>query len=156
MDHMAEKRRKTPKAESTRWYSGADVPMRVICRYAREIAELFQPDKIVLFGSHAYGTPHADSDVDILVVMPCRNQLDQTFKIRLAVRAPFPMGLLVRTPKELKWRLAEGDLFHTKILSKGKVLYEKDHARVGGKGRSRLPGRRGTRRRQQTVMSTTV
>ena len=45
----------------------------------------FKPDKVVLFGSYAYGTPHPDSDVDILVVMPARNQHDQAVRIRLAV-----------------------------------------------------------------------
>ncbi len=68
--------------EPTRYYSGADVPMRVIRRFAREVASRYQPDKIILFGSYAYGTPNADSDVDILVVMPCRNQHDQSIKIR--------------------------------------------------------------------------
>ncbi len=52
------------------WYSGADVPMSVIRRYARQIADCFHPEKIILFGSYAYGTPHAGSDVDILVIMP--------------------------------------------------------------------------------------
>jgi hypothetical protein len=75
------------KAEFGRWYSGAHIPLRVIRRFARQVAARFRPDKIFLFGSHAYGTPHADSDVDILVIMPARNQLDQAFKIRLAVHA---------------------------------------------------------------------
>jgi predicted nucleotidyltransferase len=43
----------------------------------RQIAAQFDPERIILFGSHAYGTPNADSDVDLLVVMPTRNQLDQ-------------------------------------------------------------------------------
>jgi predicted nucleotidyltransferase len=98
--------------------------MRVIRRFARQVAEQFQPEKIVLFGSYAYGTPHADSDVDILVIMPCRNQLDQAFKIRMAIPAPFPMDLIVRKPNNIKWRLEEGELFHTEILTKGKALYE--------------------------------
>jgi predicted nucleotidyltransferase len=51
--------------------------MRLIRRFARQVAERFRPDRMILFGSHAYGRPHADSDVDILVVMPARNQLDQ-------------------------------------------------------------------------------
>jgi predicted nucleotidyltransferase len=51
--------------------------MHLIRRFARQVAERFQPDKIILFGSYAYGTPHADSDVDILVIMPTRNQLEQ-------------------------------------------------------------------------------
>src|SRR5580700_8118392 len=123
---MAKKRPNSSAKNRPPSYWGADIPMRVIRDFARQVAERFRPDKIVLFGSYAYGIPHADSDVDILVIMPTRNQLDQAFKIRLAVRAPFPMDLLVRTPKELKWRLADGDLFHTKILTKGKVLYEKN------------------------------
>src|SRR5437763_7559699 len=106
------RRRPPPPPEPTRWYRGADVPMREIRRFARQVAEHFQPDKIILFGSHAYGKAHADSDVDILVVMPCRNQLDQAFQIRLAVPAPFPMDLIVRTPHNINWRLREGDLFH--------------------------------------------
>jgi predicted nucleotidyltransferase len=108
--------------------------MRVIRRFARQVAEQFHPDQIILFGSYAYGTPHADSDVDILVVMPARNQLDQAFKIRLAVPAPFPMDLIVRTPTNLQGRLTDGDLFHTEIVTKGKVLYEKGDAGMGAQG----------------------
>ncbi len=109
-----------------RVYRGANIPMRVIRRYARAIAEEFQPDKIILFGSYAYGTPHEDSDVDLLVVMPNRTKQNQAVRIQWRLTAPFPMDLLVRTPKELKRRLEEGDSFMTTIMSKGKVLYEKD------------------------------
>jgi predicted nucleotidyltransferase len=109
----------------------------VIGRYARRVAERFHPDKIILFGSYAYGQPHVDSDVDILVIMPARNQLDQAFKIRLAIPAPFAMDLIVRTPKNVQWRLAEGDSFLTEVVSKGKVLYEKDNRRMGSEGRRR-------------------
>src|SRR5947209_20375426 len=123
---MKRKERISANAEPARWYRGADIPMRVIRRFARRVAQRFGPDQIILFGSHAYGTPHADSDVDILVVMPCRNQLDQAFKIRLAVSAPFPMDLIVRTPHNIDWRLRAGDLFHTEIVTRGRVLYEKD------------------------------
>jgi predicted nucleotidyltransferase len=123
------------KVASERCYRGANIPMAVIRRFARQVARRFQPEKIILFGSHAYGKPHADSDVDILVVMPARNQLDQSFKIRLTIPAPFPMDLIVRTPKNMKWRLAEGESFLTEILAKGKVLYEKDHSGVGTEGR---------------------
>ena len=138
-------------AETARWYCGPDVPMRVIRRFARQVAEHFKPDKIILFGSYAYGTPHADSDVDILVIMPARNQLDQAFKIRLMVRAPFPIDLIVRKPTNIQWRLEEGELFHTEIITKGKVLYEKSDARVGGQGRSRLSGRRRAGPRKHAV-----
>jgi predicted nucleotidyltransferase len=120
-----------------RWYRGANVPRRAICRFANEVAQRFHPDKIVLFGSHAYGTPHADSDVDILVVMPARNELSQAMRIRLSVDYSFPLDLLVRTPKNLAWRLADGDSFLGEILAKGKVLYEKDKPRVAAKSRGR-------------------
>jgi predicted nucleotidyltransferase len=112
-------------------YYGANIPMRVIRRYARAIAEEFHPDKIILFGSYAYGKPHEDSDVDLLVVMPTRDQHAQSVRIRWRLAAPFPLDLIVRTPKEMKWRLEEGEWFTTTIVSKGKVLYEKDDQGVG-------------------------
>jgi predicted nucleotidyltransferase len=45
--------------------------MCVIRRYVRQVAERFKPDKIILFGSFADGSSHEDSDVDLLVIMPC-------------------------------------------------------------------------------------
>ena len=130
--------RSTTRTDSPpRWYRGANVPRRVIRRFANEVAKRFQPDQIILFGSHAYGTPHADSDVDILVVMPARNELAQAMRIRLSVDYNFPLDLLVRTPRNLAWRLADGDCFLKEIVAKGKVLYEKDNPRVGAKSRGR-------------------
>jgi predicted nucleotidyltransferase len=111
-----------------RWYRGGDVPMRVIRQFARRVAERFQPDRIILFGSHAYGTPRVDSDVDILVVMATRNEIDEAFKIRCAVPSQFPMDLIVLKPAHLAWRLAERDSFLTEIVAKGKTLYEKADA----------------------------
>ena len=121
--------------------------MRVIRRFARQVAERFRPEKVILFGSHAYGTPHADSDVDILVVMPARNQIDQACRIDDALDPPFPLDLIVRTPKNLAWRLAAGDSFLREIVTKGRILYEKDDGRVGAQGRGRLPARRKDRPR---------
>ena len=117
---------------------GGNIRMAAIRHFARQVAERFRPDKIVLFGSYAWGAPHAESDVDILVVMPAQNQHDQAVRIRCGVQASFAMDLLVRTPANLQWRLAEGDSFHTEIMTKGKVLYEKSDARVGPQGRGRL------------------
>jgi predicted nucleotidyltransferase len=131
---MAKKRNTQSVTESTRWYRGVDVPKRVIRRFAREVAERFQPDKIILFGSHAYGQPHADSDVDILVIMPARNQLDQAVRIELACEPPFPLDLIVRTPKKWQESLDEGASFPTEVASKGKVLYEKGDQGLGSRG----------------------
>jgi len=120
--------------------------MRVIRHFARQVAERFEPDKIILFGSHAYGVPHADSDVDILVVMPAHSERYQAARISIAIDPPFPLDIMVRTPKKLQWRLREGDSFLREIMTKGEVLYEKVDARVGAQGRGRLPA--GTQDRQ--------
>jgi len=121
-----------------RWYRGNSVPMAIIRRFASQVAERFDPDKIILFGSHAYGTPHADSDVDIMVIMAARNQIDQACRIDDAFDPPFPLDLVVRTPKSLARRLAEGDSFLRDVMARGRILYEKKHGRVGGQGRGRL------------------
>jgi uncharacterized protein len=146
---------KTPHSEFSfpppRHYSGTGIPMRVIRRYARAIAERFHPDKIILFGSFAYGTPHADSDVDILVIMPAPHQGAQATRIQMALCAPFAMDLIVRTPDTMKWRLEEGDSFLREIVSKGKVLYQKIDGRVGGKSRRGLSGRRPNSPRRRAV-----
>jgi predicted nucleotidyltransferase len=147
---MAKQSRKSRKAARPRWYRGADIPVRVIRRFTREVAERFGPDKIILFGSYAYGTPHQDSDVDILVVMPARNQLDQAVRIELACDPPFPLDIIVRTPENMKWRL-EGESFLREITSKGKVLYEKNDRRGGAQSRGQLPARRQAPPRKQPV-----
>jgi predicted nucleotidyltransferase len=144
-------RQKATKAtpeQPTRWYRGADIPKSVIRRFAREVAEKFQPEKIILFGSHAYGRPHADSDVDILVIMPCRNELDQAFKISWATQPSFSLDIIVRKPHDMKWRLEEGDWFLRDIVSKGKVLYEAPDGRMGRKSGGRLSRGNNARRRK--------
>jgi predicted nucleotidyltransferase len=130
---------------SPRRYRGDAVPMRAIREFARQVAERFQPEKIILFGSHAYGTPHEDSDVDILVIMNTKNR-NQAGWIRLAVPRQFPMDLLVRHPKEIERGLKDEDWFLREIMTKGKVLYEKADSPVGAKSRRRL-GIRPARRR---------
>jgi predicted nucleotidyltransferase len=129
-------KQKTARA-SDRWYRGANIPMRLIRAFARDVVAQFHPQKIILFGSYAYGTPHEDSDVDILVVMPARNQLDQAAKIHGQIQPPFPLDIVVRTPTNMKWRLEEGDSFLREVVEKGIVLYEADHKTVGSKSRSR-------------------
>ncbi|HYV38938.1 MAG TPA: hypothetical protein VE988_24855, partial [Gemmataceae bacterium] len=89
--------------------------------------------------------PHEDSDVDILIVMATRNQLDQAFKIHSTLLPPFPLDIIVRTPADMKWRLDEGESFHTEVVTKGKVLYEKVNTAMGSQSRRRLPTRRTNR-----------
>src|SRR5438128_7569211 len=103
------------------------VPRAAIRKYVRKIGERFRPQRVILFGSHAYGKPHEDSDVDLLVVMPAKNEVSQAIRIRLACDAPFPLDLIVRTPENLAKRLAWDDWFLRDIVEQGIVLHEADH-----------------------------
>ena len=105
------------------------VPSREdIERVAREIAEKFDPERIILFGSYAYGTPSDDSDVDLLVVMDTEEDpVEVAVRVRLALDVHFPMDLLVRTPETLRQRIEWEDWFLREIVEKGEVLYEKAH-----------------------------
>lgn len=91
----------------------------------RQIVEGFQPQKIILFGSYAYGKPHEDSDIDLLVVMQYEgNELEQMAKVRRRLKSKFPLDVLVKTNKQLKERSEMGDFFIKEIIEKGKILYE--------------------------------
>jgi len=104
---------------------------REIKRWCERVAREFRPEKIVLFGSYAHGTPTEDSDVDVLVVMPlARGQRDvrQAAAIRERVRASFPMDVIVRSPQQISRRLALGDGFIADVLRHGQLMYEGEHA----------------------------
>jgi predicted nucleotidyltransferase len=133
-------------------YPSPNIPMSAIRRFARQIAERFHPEKIILFGSYAYGTPHEESDVDLMVIMPYRNAIDQAIRIELAFERLFAVEVHVRTPYQIKIGLKEGDCdwFLREVMEKGKVLYEAPHARVVKEGR-RGHGRRKTRGRAKAA-----
>jgi HEPN domain-containing protein/predicted nucleotidyltransferase len=96
-----------------------------INRLCLQILERFRPQKVILFGSYAYGIPNLDSDIDLLVVMPFKGRgHEQAVKIRRELGSEMPIDLLVRTPEQvqerversfmkpmtLEWiRVAEGD-----------------------------------------------
>lgn len=103
--------------------------MAYIRKLCKRIAEAYHPEKIILFGSHAYGTPTPESDVDLLIVMDFEgDSIEQTMKIRSELGLVTPMDLLVRTPKEVIWRLEDGDMFMIGVFWHGKVMYEAKHA----------------------------
>ncbi len=104
--------------------------MKDITRYCEAIAAAFKPQRIILFGSHAYGRPDEDSDVDVLVVMPKSRPVrrDTAVQIRLKVDADFPVDVLVRGESEVERRVRERDLFMTQVISQGRIMYEAVHA----------------------------
>ena len=126
-------------------YPSPNIPLTAIKRFARRIAEQFHPQRIILFGSYAYGTPHAESDVDLLVIMPASDVVNMAIRISLAFERPFSFDLLVRTPQQMERGLRDSDWFLREIVEKGKVLYEAKNGDMGAKGRGRLAGRKRTR-----------
>jgi predicted nucleotidyltransferase len=82
---------------------------------ADKLKESFFPEKIILFGSYAWGLPDEDSDIDILVIKdteetPHRRNVTAR-KLVSSVRKGYGLGILVITPEELKSRLEIGDQF---------------------------------------------
>ena len=101
------------------------IPNWVIHALARQIAEKFKPEKIILFGSYARGNPRPESDVDLLVIMDASERDVQTsLDIRRELGVSFGLDLIVYTTKRLKERVKMGDWFIRDALKEGKVLYE--------------------------------
>ncbi len=99
-----------------------------IVALAERIAREFEPERIILFGSYAYGTPTEDSDVDLLVVLPFEgNHTRKAIEILNKTNPCFPIDLLARTPDVVQWRVEQGDFFLREITQKGEVLYETPH-----------------------------
>jgi predicted nucleotidyltransferase len=93
-----------------------------------QIVREFDPERIYLFGSYAYGRPVRDSDVDLLVVMPTRDERAQAVRIRMAIDPPFAWDIMVRTPSTMEWRLREEDWFLREIVELGILCHEKNEA----------------------------
>src|SRR5581483_1812271 len=103
-----------------------------------EIAARFKPEKIILFGSYAYGTPTEDSDVDYMVLIRGSKAKADRTDIRADISFGFPVDVLVRSIDDFEKRIAMEDYFLMDIQEKGKVLYEASHQGVGAKSRGRL------------------
>jgi uncharacterized protein len=101
------------------------ISLEDIRHYAARIAERFHPARIVLFGSQAWGNPHPDSDVDLLVVMPFEGKgMRQAVTIRQELRSPFPLDLIVRKPEDVTSCVERRDFFLQDVMNRGIVLYD--------------------------------
>jgi predicted nucleotidyltransferase len=111
-----------------------------IISFVDRLAARYTPQRVVLFGSYAYGKPDSDSDVDLLITrrhwsMP---PLTAAGRMRIELGVPFAMDLIVRSQADIEYRANAGDSFAAEILQKGITLYAADDARVGSQGRIRL------------------
>lgn len=97
-----------------------------IKKITEQIIKKYKPEKIILFGSYAWGKPGPDSDVDLFIIKKTtKKRWDRERELRLKIFPPIlPIDLLIYTPKELKKRSESGDFFVNGIIGRGKVLYE--------------------------------
>lgn len=109
-------RKKTPNVE------------RAIQRMARRIVRLFQPERIILFGSHARGEAGPDSDVDLLVVMPVEGlKHKKQVEIRVALHdIRIPKDIIVTTPEDFAWRKDVVGTIEYPAVREGKILYARN------------------------------
>lgn len=101
-------------------------PEKWIRQVARRIAERVRPKKIILFGSHAYGKPKSESDLDLLVILPRRlpDRFQTYHRVNAAVgERQWPLDLLIKGLDEIESRLKIGDSFVIEIMTRGKILY---------------------------------
>jgi len=104
---------------------GNKINIADIRKLSRRIAEEYNPDKIILFGSYASGTPTDASDIDLLVVMPFKGKpARKACEIVERVNTTLPVDILVRSPLQVRRRLAWNDFFIADIINKGKTLHE--------------------------------
>ena len=90
------------------------------------IAKALNPEKIYLFGSHAWGIPTSDSDIDLFVIVkesgqPAYRRSREAYRSLRGLREPFEV--VVRTISEVDRGKAVASSLVKKILEQGKLLY---------------------------------
>jgi len=102
------------------------ITLEKIQKVADKIALEHNPEKIILFGSYAWGSPTEDSDVDLFIVKETENTRETSRIIsRSLFPRPFPMDLIVYTPEQVERRKKIRDFFLKGVLTNGKVLFTK-------------------------------
>lgn len=90
-----------------------------------KITQEYKPEKIILFGSWAWGTPDRKSDIDLFIVKKSREpRIERERQVqRLLLGSQLPIDIIIYTPEEVKNRQNINDFFINRIFTKGKVLY---------------------------------
>ena len=98
----------------------------IMAEITRRLVAEFDPDRVILFGSHAWGTPDEDSDLDLLVIIPeaTERPAARAARAHRCLRGiPLPMDLIVRTRLEMDRFSRVSSSLEAEILHRGKVLY---------------------------------
>ena len=101
---------------------------KLLAEVVRRIVEAVNPERVYLYGSHAYGTPHKDSDVDLLVVVEKSDAsyYKRTLPIYRALRGLLiPAEIRMVTRDEFMRRAKWGVLVEKAAEKKGRILYER-------------------------------
>jgi predicted nucleotidyltransferase len=100
---------------------------QALAEIVRRLVDEYQPEKVILFGSYAYGEPHEGSDLDVLIIKETpEHRIDRMRRVlQLADGAHRHIAFepIVLTPHELEQRLEIGDQFVAEIVEKGELLY---------------------------------
>lgn len=96
-----------------------------IRQMVKRIVTQFQPDNIILFGSHARGEAGLDSDVDLLIVMPVSgSKREKAIEIAVALHdIPVAKDVIVVTPDDFQWRKDIVGTIERPAAREGKLLY---------------------------------
>src|SRR5450631_2411952 len=106
----------------------ANVTITDIQKFVADVAREFMPEKVILFGSYATGNARAESDVDLLVVMPADvSGARVAADIITRLKPTLPVELIVRSSRQINERLALNDFFLREIMTTGKELYTAPH-----------------------------
>lgn len=88
--------------------------------------KMYQPQKVILFGSYAKGTNDQYSDIDLVIIKNTRRRfLDRIKDVIEIIKPSFAIDILVYTPREFQKMFSEGNLFVESVIREGKVVYEK-------------------------------
>ena len=102
---------------------------KIIKHIIEVIAREILPEKIILFGSHAYGKVHPDSDIDLLVIWDTPLKYSERLRCisRLITPRPAPVDIVVKTPYEIEKSIKRVDPFIHEILKKGIPVYARSN-----------------------------
>ena len=98
----------------------------LLTQIVQRLVESLHPEQIILFGSHAYGEPNEDSDVDLFVIVSESDQ-PRYRRSREAYRAlrgiSIPTDVIVMTREEVKKKVNVRSSLISRVIHDGKILY---------------------------------
>lgn len=97
-------------------------------RITKKIIQVLRPEKIILFGSHVWGKPHASSDIDLFIIVPSSDLPGHTratnvYRALRGTPRSFPLDVIVRTTDEVKIKQKVPTSLARKVLTQGKIIY---------------------------------